>query len=274
MHNAAFKKLGISWSYLPFRVAGENLSVAMAAIRALNMVGVNITVPHKQAVLSHLDCISPEAAMIGAVNTVVNKEGLLWGYNTDGSGFIRSLAEDAGFSVSGRRVFILGSGGAARAVAVSLALAGAAEITITNRSVAKAFELTKFIMEKINCLSNFLESYDAGNKDARHVKKWEEAVSSSELVVQTTTIGMHPSIGAVPDFPYQFLGPEHLVVDLVYNPSCTEFLRRCSSRGAAIYSGLGMLLYQGVQALEMWTGLPAPVEVMRNVLKERCAADD
>ncbi|KJS16322.1 MAG: hypothetical protein VR69_09700 [Peptococcaceae bacterium BRH_c4b] len=274
MHNAAFRELGIDWIYLPFRVQGEKLGAAVAAIRALGMAGVNITVPHKQAVPGYLDRLSPEAVLIGAVNTVVHKDGLLWGYNTDGTGFIRSLAEDTGYNVNGRKVLMLGAGGAARAVAISLALAGATEIIIANRSVSKAAELSGLIRDKTKCSSYPLDFYETGNNDAGFIEKWEEAVSRAELVVHTTTLGMHPRHNSWPDFPYHLLGPGHLAVDLVYNPTRTEFLKRCSGQGAAVCSGLGMLLYQGVQALEMWTGLPAPVEVMRKVLTERCVTDD
>ncbi len=267
MHNAAFRELGLNWAYIPFRVATDNLATAVDGVRALGMAGVNITVPHKQAVLGCLDHVSEEAALIGAVNTVVNRQGRLWGYNTDGPGFIRSLAEDAGFSVSGRRVLILGAGGAARAVAVSLALAGAAGIVIANRSPGKALELTELVRNKTGCPAGVLGPYCQSGTDSAVEKEWEDAIGVSSLVVQTTILGMHPNQNTLPEFPYHLLGPGHLAVDLVYNPQRTEFLKRCSDRGAGVCSGLGMLLYQGVQAFEMWTGERAPVELMRKILK-------
>ncbi|GBF34207.1 shikimate 5-dehydrogenase I alpha [Desulfocucumis palustris] len=267
MHNAGFRELGLNWAYIPFRVTADNLAAAVDGVRALGMAGVNITVPHKQAVLGCLDHITEEAALIGAVNTVVNRQGLLWGYNTDGPGFIRALAEDAGFSVSGRRALILGAGGAARAVAVSLALAGASGIIIANRSPGKARELAELVRSKTGCPAGVLGTYPQPGSGSAPEKEWQEAVGGSALVVQTTTLGMHPNQDTLPPFPYHLLGPGHLAVDLVYNPRQTLFLKRCAGRGAGVSSGLGMLLYQGVQAFEMWTGVRAPVERMRKILK-------
>lgn len=265
MHNAAFKELGLNYLYIPFQVKAQRLGEAVSALRALNLAGVNVTVPHKQAVGNYLDWVSPEAGLMGAVNTIVHKEGRLLGFNTDGPGFIRSLSAEAGFMAAGRVVLILGAGGAARAVAVAAALNGAAEIIVANRSLARAAELSALIGGKTGCAASVLNWYEQGQKN----EGWEEVLARANLVVQTTTVGMHPNHMDFPPFPCHLLSSRHLVVDLVYNPPVTEFLKRCSAAGSVVYSGLGMLLYQGALAFEMWTGLPAPVELMKKIIEQR-----
>lgn len=257
MHNAAFSFLGLDYVYIPFQVAPENLSTAISALQSLGITGVNITVPHKQKVIPFLDEISPEAKLIGAVNTVINTKGRLCGYNTDGDGFLRSLKEELDFTPEKKTVLILGAGGAARAVAVGLVLAGAKEILLTNRTLQRAEKLAYFMAE------NTQAQVRAVSWSMRNIA---EVVEKADLIVQTTSVGMYPQEACI-EFPFELLRSEQAVYDLVYNPRLTMFLKRAKASGARTAGGLGMLLYQGASAFELWTGVKAPIEVMYKTLK-------
>lgn len=259
MHNAAFQALGLPWMYVPFQIEQQNLEAAVRGIKALGMVGVNVTVPHKQAVIPYLDFLSAEATLIGAVNTIINDKGVLRGYNTDGTGFIRFLQEELKCKVSGSRALLLGAGGAARAVAVALALNGMHEISILNRSLDKARAVAKCV-QQTGCICQVLENPKE--------KELALVLGQTDFIVQTTSIGMHPCEKESPVFPYHLLDAAHTVVDIVYNPLQTAFMQQCAQQGATVYGGLGMLLYQGVQAFELWTNIPAPVACMRTVLQK------
>lgn len=258
MHNAAFNEIGLNWVYVPFNVLPENLPRAVSGIVSLNLAGVNLTVPHKQAVMSLLDEIDPVAKITGAVNTIVNDGGKLIGYNTDGSGFVRSLAQEAGFTPGGKTALVLGAGGAARAVAIKLALSGVEKLYLTNRSQAKAVTLASHINK-----STGVETV---------VLPWGKElpsaiVAASDLVVQTTPIGMSPETDQCPEFPFEALHSGQVVCDLIYNPGQTTFLSLAAQRGVTVLNGIGMLLYQGVLAFELWTNQEAPVQIMKNSLK-------
>jgi shikimate dehydrogenase len=259
MQNTAFAHLGLDFVYVPFLVHPEKLEQATQAIRALNLAGVNVTVPHKEKIIPFLDEISPGAELTGAVNTIVNKNGKLTGYNTDGAGFLRSLEEDAGFMVQGKRFLILGAGGGARAIAVALAGKGARKIFIVNRTLQKAVALANEINMRLRA-------------DASAVlwteKDLTDILPGVDAVVNCTSIGMRPDVGNCPSFPFEYLQSGQLVYDLVYNPPLTKFLKRARDAGAKICGGLGMLLGQGALAFELWTSKGAPVTVMRRALEE------
>lgn len=261
MHNAAFQALGLNWAYVPFGVHPERLSQALQGMVAMGLAGVNVTVPHKQNVLPLLDHVDHTARLMGAVNTIVNREGQLFGYNTDGPGFVIALEQEAGFHCNGKRVLLLGAGGAARAVAVQLALQGAQTLTITNRSREKAEGLAREIQQ---ATGTEVEIWPWGQLPERQV-------ADLDLIVQTTPLGMSPGVHQAPDFPYQALHSGQLVCDLIYNPPETLFLRKAAEQGAKIMNGRGMLLYQGVLAFEIWTGLEAPVDIMRQALGRQLA---
>lgn len=269
MHNAAFAALGLDYIYVPFPVSPVGLPQAIAAVRALGLAGVNVTVPHKEAVLPLLDELSKAAALNGAVNTIVNRSGRLYGDNTDGSGFLRSLAEDAGFLPAGKTALVLGAGGAARGVAVQLALAGVKSLILANRTERRANELAASLSERTGVETAVAPWPDSGNTwtagDGSGDKTLDEAVRNSDLIVQATSLGLDGG-AALPPLNYALLGPEKVVCDLVYTPPDTPFLKQARKYGARTVSGLGMLLYQGVLAFELWTGKAAPVEVMREVL--------
>jgi shikimate dehydrogenase len=254
MHNRAFRELGLNAAYAAFHVTPDRLKAAVEGIRALGFRGVNVTIPHKLDVMNYLDGIEESAQAIGAVNTIVNDNGKLTGYNTDGIGYVRSLKEEAGFDVKGKKVLMLGAGGAARGVAYALAKEGAAAVYIANRTEAKAVELADMIGSM---------TVSAGISYGQ-LKEVQDQV---DLVVHNTSVGMHPNVDEVLIDTSWF--HEGLTVsDLIYNPPVTRLLREAQARGAKTHGGLGMFIYQGVYAFEYWTSLPAPVDAMREAVLE------
>lgn len=258
MHNAAFASLGLDYLYAAFRVAPENLGRGVDSIRVLGMRGVNITIPHKQAVIPWLDTTHPSAKIIGAVNTIVNDDGRLTGYNTDGQGFVRALQEETGITVQGLQVAILGCGGAARGVGVELALSGADTIFLLNRSQSKAEELAGVITAHTSTRAVVLPWDSTGL----------EQLPDKLLLINATPMGMQPFTDSSPPLIEQFLRSTWLVADLVYNPLQTKLLKTAQAKGCQTLSGLGMLLYQGAIAFELWTSNPAPLKVMDAILKK------
>jgi shikimate dehydrogenase len=250
MHNAAFEHLGLNFAYLAFRVT--DVEGAVRAVRALDIRGLSVTVPHKVAVIPFLDEIDPVAKAIGAVNTLVNDGGRLKGCNTDWTGFVRSL--ETHVPATGRRVALLGAGGAARAIAFGLREKGAT-LTILNR--AEEIDMARALAAEIGCPYG-----DLGRIDA---------VTGADIVVNATSVGMAPLLDRTPVDP-ACLRPEQVVVDIVYNPMETRFLREAKARGCRTVPGYEMLLLQGVTQFELWTGKAAPVELMRSILKERLSA--
>jgi shikimate dehydrogenase len=257
MQEAAFKAAGLNYRYLNIEVAPADLATAMKGLRAMNFRGINCTIPHKVAVLKYLDEIADDARLIGAVNTIVNKNGKLLGANTDGKGFLRSLKEDAKVNPKGKSVVILGAGGAARAIAVELALAGAKTIFIVNRSEDRAKPLVSLLNKKTKAKASFV-AWD----------KPFQIPAGTDVVVNATSIGLYPKVKEKPKLDYDSIRPEMVVCDVIPNPPDTPFLQEASKCGAKTLDGLGMLVYQGVIGFKMWTGKNAPVEVMRKALEE------
>ena len=248
MHNAAFDALGLDWCYVPFHVTPERLGEAVAGIRALKLRGVNVTVPHKEAVMEYLDRVDEQAGRIGAVNTIVNEDGMLIGYNTDGAGFVRSL-EEAGRSVEDRRVAVIGAGGAARAVCFSLLEAGVSSLIVLNRTREKALRLC----EELNAV-----------RSAAAACGEPENLEGVDLLVNTTPLGLHRDDPMPMDA--SLLKADVAVCDLIYNPAETPFLEAARLKGASTLNGLGMLIGQGAISFRLWTGREAPVDVMTTVL--------
>ncbi|MCK9418050.1 MAG: shikimate dehydrogenase [Nitrospirae bacterium] len=253
MHNSAFKKLGMDACYVPFAVPPGGLADAVRAIVPLGLRGVNVTVPHKERVLAFLDELSEEARLIGAVNTIEIRKGRLIGHNTDGRGFLRSLREHGDLDPKGKKFLFIGSGGAARAVSFSLALAGAAEIVFRDLDARKASVLANDIREKTG-----VPAITIGQESL------SEHAADADCLINATPLGLKKT-DPLP-IPAKFVTRNHLVCDLVYNPPETALLNVAKKRHAKRLSGLGMLLYQGVIALEIWTGGKAPVLVMKNAL--------
>ena len=258
MHNAAFAALGLNWVYVPFEVAPANAADVPEAIRTLGLKGLNVTIPHKTAVLHTLDHISDDARLLGAVNTIIHEaDGSLRGENTDGPGFMRSLAE-TGETVSGRSVALVGAGGSARSVGLAVCREGARSLTIVNRTVEKAqavAELLQGAMPGANVNVAGLASIEA-----------REAVAAADIIIDSTAVGMYPDHRVAPVVPAEWLQAGQMVCDLTYNPQDTVLLQAARSKNARTLDGTGMLIYQGAIAFEAWTGCKAPVEVMREVL--------
>jgi shikimate dehydrogenase len=257
MQEAAFRARGLNWRYLTIEVRPEDLAAALVGLRAFNMRGINLTIPHKVAVIQYLDRLSPEAEVMGAVNTVVREGDQLIGHNTDGKGFLRSVREDAAVDPQGKRVVFLGAGGAARAMTVELALAGATHITVVNRTPSRGQELARLLQEKTPVEAEFVP--------------WQgEYVVPPEvdILVNATSIGLFPKVEEVPPVARASIHPDLLICDVIPNPPRTAFLRAAEARGARTLDGLGMLVYQGAIAFQMWTGVEAPVDVMRRALGE------
>lgn len=253
MHNAAFRALGLDYVYVPFHVQEAGLNAAITGMRALDIRGLNVTIPHKVAVMKLMDRLEPLAEHIGAVNTIVNSGGVLTGDNTDASGFIRALREK-GVAPEGKRAVIIGAGGAARAIAFALAGCGASMV-ILNR--AEEFTWAKQLAARVAPV--------AGKPVAAlelNEINLAGALDSAELVVNTTPLGMHPNVDATP-IPTRMLRGGIIVFDSVYNPSRTRLLSEACKAGALAIGGLDMLVWQGALAFEKWTGQAAPVEHMR-----------
>ena len=254
MQNAAFKALNLDWEYVPFEVLPKDLSEAIRGMRALHIAGFNVTIPHKEAILPMLDEVTQLARIIGAVNTIKNQEGLLVGYNTDGPGFMDSLKDRAKLNPKGKKVVILGAGGAARAVSVMLAEAGIKSLSITDIQEKKAEELISYV-------SSYFE-IEGESLGANH-PRLQAALANADLLVNASPIGMYPKINESP-LPDDIKLPENLLVyDLVYNPAETKLIKSAKSFGCKTFSGLDMLIRQGAMAFALWTGLEAPLEVMR-----------
>lgn len=264
MHNAATAALGIDWAYVPFPVREEDVAAAVQGLRALGVRGVNVTVPHKQAVMPFLDEIHPAAQAIGAVNTIVFKRSAssqhstAIGYNTDWTGFLTDLASQQ-VAVAGRGCLVLGGGGSARAVAYALASAGG-RVHLLSRRIQQAQQVAQGIAP------HFPEehvSYHTLRELPQLAAQWP-----APLIINATPLGMAPEVHASP-WPAELAFPPAAVVyDLVYNPSRTLFLQQAEAAGCRTINGLGMLLYQGAQALTLWTGQQPDLALMRRALEE------
>lgn len=257
MHNAVFRHLALDSIYLAFEVPPHRLEHALHGIRGLGIRGINVTVPHKEAVVPFLDRISPQACFIGAVNTIVCKDEELIGYNTDGVGFSKALAGQIDFSLSAKTVLVLGSGGASRAVAAQAATDGVAQLILVNRTLARAQRLEHDLLEKFPGLKSLSLPL--------HEKTLAPVFPTVDLLVNATTQGLNP--GETLPLPLSEL-PEHAVVfDLIYNPPSTALLREASRLGYRFLNGLWMLIYQGVASFEVWTGITPPIRVMEQALR-------
>lgn len=259
MHNAAFKKLGLDYEYVPFEVAPEDLSESLKGMRALHIAGFNVTIPHKEKIVPLLDEVTKLARVIGAVNTVLNQEGKLIGYNTDGAGFVDSLKEDAKVSPRGKRAVVIGAGGASRAVSIMLAETGVESLTLTDIQEEKAKELAEYTGSYFEIDCDFVE---VNSKDL------QKAIDKADILVNATPIGMHPKIDQSPLEESIKLHSKLLVYDLVYNPSETKLLKKAKRSGCKTCFGLGMLVRQGALAFTIWTGEEAPLKVMRKAAEE------
>lgn len=261
MHNAAFQEVGIGnlYCYLAFDVLENDLKQVITALKSLNIRGLNVTIPHKRSVMEYLDLIDTTAQNIGAVNTIVNNQGFLRGYNTDLLGVTNAL-KNAEFNPTNKKIIILGAGGAARAAAFSIAKK-AAELVIINRSIEKAKDLCNDLVENLIVETHYKELSD---------KTLREEMKNTDLLVNCTSVGMWPNINQ--SLLKQEDIPETITVfDTVYNPLETQLLKDAKKAGAKTISGVEMFVYQGAYAFELWTGTKAPIQRMKetviNILK-------
>lgn len=258
IHNLIILKYSLNFCYLPFQIAEADLSKAIQGIKALNIKGVNITFPYKEKVIKFLDDLEESARGIGAVNTIVNNKGILIGYNTDVIGFKRSLQEDEEFIIKKKKAVILGAGGAARGVIYALLEEGIEEIYIFNRTLEKAKKI------KQDFSSFFPESiiYVLPLKE----ENLKNAIERAHLVVNTTSLGIPPQIDKTPLPDEKLFHPDLLVYDLIYHPTKTLFLKQAEKAGAKIINGLPMLVYQGIESFNLWTGFkPAGKEILKMI---------
>ena len=260
IHNAAFSHLKLDFVYLAFDVKPSELENAMHGIRGLGIYGLNVTMPHKKAVLRFLDEVDQTVKFLGVVNTILNKKGRLCGFNTDGFGALRALKEN-GFDLSGKKALVLGAGGAAKAIALSLA-EEVEELTLLNRTLEKVRKIEK----KLN--QHFGEKVRSDTLSPGNVKKY---LRDSDIVINATSVGMNPNLSQS-IVPPEILRPDLVVMDIVYNPVETELVENARAAGASVITGVEMLIHQGAASFEIWTGCPAPVDVMRKAALSKLAS--
>lgn len=253
MVEAAYRHHGLHWRYINCEVGPENLEKAVKGALAMGWKGFNCSIPHKVKVIDYLDQLGESAQIIGAVNTVVNRDGRLIGENTDGKGFVQALKEV--IDPKGKKVILLGAGGAARAVGVEMALAGASDITIVNRDDQKGEKLTQLITDKTPADAHFI--------------KWDKALKvpeETDILINATSVGLYPDIEATPNVDLTTLQSTVVVADGIPNPPLTRFLKGAKGQGCVTVDGLGMLVQQGVLGIKYWTGIDVDANVMRQSL--------
>jgi shikimate dehydrogenase len=258
MHNAAFEALDMDYCYIALAVEPRRMRSALNALQSLGFRGFNVTIPHKQRIMDFMDRLTPEAKLIGAVNTVEIQRDRLIGHNTDGRGFTSAFREETGRSVAGQRVLLFGAGGAARAVAYQLVLDGVRTLLIANRSSQRAQGLARNLRRlSIRCAISVLPWTE---------EAFEKGAQESDIIINATSVGMNPF--DPPLISSTILGPRHVVCDLIYKPPVTVLLKQAQTAGATAVSGLGMLAYQGALSFEIWTGRRPPVDIMREALRQ------
>lgn len=256
MHNFISGEIGNNYVYSAFHVKPENLKAALEGVRSLGICGLNVTAPHKTAVMEYIDEISEQARLLGSVNTIVNRDSRLYGYNTDADGFYMALEKD-GIAVTGSKILILGAGGVVKPVLTRLIQGKPKSVTVVNRTVSKVYELA----EKIKAQSGFEIKTELNSLDF-------------DIVINMTSAGMEPQLDRMPTDAIDelrdlsFINEKTAVVDMIYNPDETLFLREAKKRGAKTMNGLGMLVYQGIIAYELFTGVTLPDDMADKIKKE------
>ena len=255
MMEAAYRHHGLDWRYLTIEVAPGDLEAAVRGARAMGFRGFNCTIPHKVAVIQHLDGLGESASLMGAVNCVVRRGDKLIGENTDGKGFVKSLRELV--DPRGKRIVLFGAGGAARAIGVEVALAGAVEITVVNRSRSRGEELARLFTDKVNVKTNLVE--------------WKGdyfVPAVTDIVINATSIGLFPDVDARLGLDPDSLKSGMVVADVIPNPPKTRLVRDATARGCKVIDGLGMLVNQGIIGVHYWSGIEPDAQVMRKALED------
>jgi shikimate dehydrogenase len=262
MHNAAFRHLRMNYVYVPFHVLKDNLSIAVEGAKALGMKGLNVTIPHKTEVVKYLDELEKAAELIGAVNTIKFDKKISKGFNTDGLGAVKAIEEI--ISLKGKKIVILGAGGASRAICFQLLLSGVKNILIVNRTLENAYQLKadllRYFSAEVSCL--------------KLDEKLEDELIDADVLINTTPVGMHPHEHQKPIVNKEMIHQGLLVNDIVYNPLKTGLLREAEKAGAMTISGVRMLIYQGVEAFRIWTGIEPPLEVFEMALMRELGYED
>ncbi|MBM7660759.1 shikimate dehydrogenase [Bacillus mesophilus] len=252
MHNSSFKALGLEATYKAFHVTPERLESALEGVRGLGMGGLNVTIPHKVSVMKFLDEIDPLASKIGAVNTVVNENGKLIGYNTDGMGYVTSLKEILQEkSLENSSILLIGAGGAARAIYFSLLEEGVKQLDIANRTVENARTIINGQPSSLSKAMGLLEA--------------ENDLHAYDVIINTTSIGMYPNKDDIP-LSLHNIKSSTIVSDIIYNPLETRWLQEARAKGAITQNGVGMFVFQGALAFEKWTGIYPDIDIMRNAI--------
>jgi shikimate dehydrogenase len=255
MQNCAIERLGINYIYLPFEVLPERLGDAIAALRALNLGGINVTIPFKETVIPYLDDISPEAGACGAVNLIKNQHGRLTGYNTDGKGFMASLVDEGVSDIE--KVLFIGAGGATRSLAYELALSGVSRMDFLDINLDKAQDLAVFVGQFHNCLAT---------GSVMDEELFSNLSQDADLIINCTPMGMFPNIEVAPVSSLNKASQNAVVYDLVYNPFTTRFIAMAQARQLKTINGLSMLVHQGALSLEILTGVKPPITFMKEVV--------
>lgn len=260
MNNAAFEAMGLDICYVPLDVAPEGLQEAVTGVKVMGFLGANVTIPHKIEAARMVDKLEGIAAITGAVNTIVNDSGLLIGHNTDGDGFIRALAETVDIDFPAAQPLLIGAGGAARSIALALAGKNIKRLTIVNRSRLRSEDLKALIADSFPGLSVETVTFE---------DELAGVVSACNIVINATSIGLEGNL-KMPQVPVDRLTKDHVVCDIVYTQTQeTPFLTAARGKGATTLGGLGMLLHQGAAAIQLWTGVEPPIDVMRGALEPK-----
>lgn len=254
MHNAAFKHLKMDYVYVPFHVKRGDLEPAIAGARSMGIKGLNITIPHKREVINYLNEITQAAKLIGAVNTLKFDKNNITGYNTDGMGAVKAIGEIT--PIKGKKIIIIGAGGAARAISFQLLFSGAGEVLIANRTMENACKLANDLK------GNFSASIGCLDLNV----KLNEELNDADVLINTTPVGMHPNEDQKPIVTSDMMHRDLVVNDIVYNPLKTGLLKEAQKAGAKTISGTKMLIYQGLEAFRIWTGITPPVEIFERAL--------
>ena len=258
MHNEAFRQLGLDYVYLCFDVKEEGLKTAVEGLKMAGIRGFNLTMPNKNKKLELVDCLSPAAGLIGAVNTVVNNDGILIGHNTDGIGFMRSV-KDAGYDIIGQEMTVMGAGGAATAICVQAALDGVKKIHLFTRPSSRFHQRTVVLVDRINQITDCeITLYDQADQHALRT-----SMEQSAILVNGTSVGMAPDTDASIIEDSSFFIPGKIVADIIYNPQETKLLKMAREAGCKTFNGMYMLLYQGAEAFRIWTGQEMPIEQIK-----------
>ncbi len=258
MHNEAFRQLDMDCVYLAFEVGESSMKAAVEGLRTLNVRGYNVTMPNKNIMATLCDKLSPAAEIIGAVNTVVNDNGVLTGHTTDGTGYMRAV-EDAGHHIIGKKMTLLGAGGASTSIFVQAALDGLSEISVFSRSTSKFNTRTRTIIEKLSehtsCKVNLYDLEDES--------RLRREISESAMLTNGTSVGMPPNIDASVINDVTMFHKDLIVSDIIYNPRETKLMKLAKEAGCPTFNGLYMLLYQGAEAFKLWTGQDMPVDIVK-----------